>query len=58
MDKIYKVLDLIKNDKRCEVIPPKGDLPSLPNNKLKYPKDVIYFYQNVMELNFFATIAL
>ncbi|MGY5954931.1 SMI1/KNR4 family protein [Kosakonia sp. AX9b] len=54
MDKINKVLDLIKKDKRCEVIPPKGDLPSLPNNKLKYPEDVIYFYQKCNGVKLFC----
>ena len=54
MDKIDKLLDLIKKDKRCEVNPPKGDLPSLPNNKLKCPEDVICFYQKCNGVKLFC----
>ncbi|WP_105264082.1 MULTISPECIES: SMI1/KNR4 family protein [unclassified Escherichia] len=45
MNDIDELLDLIKSDNRCEVIPPDGNLPLLPYDYLKYPDDVIRFYK-------------
>lgn len=53
MNKIDSLLNMISKDSRCKVISPSGTLPSLPNNRLKYPDDVVYFYKKCDGLTLF-----
>lgn len=54
MKELDELFNLISNDNRCEVIPPKGNLPVLPNGGLRYPDDVVYFYQKCNGVNLFC----
>ncbi|ELY7491293.1 SMI1/KNR4 family protein [Cronobacter turicensis] len=53
MNKIDELLDLIRKDKRCEVLPPSGSLLPLSDDTLRYPDDVIYFYQKCNGIKLF-----
>lgn len=44
MEKLVFLLDKINKDERCRCKPPIGKLPLL-KDKLRYPDDVVYFYQ-------------
>ncbi|EQC2552903.1 SMI1/KNR4 family protein [Enterobacter sichuanensis] len=54
MKEIDSLLDLFNKDSRCEVIPPNGDLPTLPASTLKYPDDILYFYRKCNGVRLFC----
>ena len=41
---IKSIIEIIKSDSRCQVLPVSGTLPSLPNADMAYPNDLVEFY--------------
>nr|WP_310132456.1 SMI1/KNR4 family protein [Burkholderia ambifaria] len=44
MRSIKELVEIIRSDSRCQVLPVSGNLPPLPNPDLKYPNDLVEFY--------------
>lgn len=58
MTEIDNLLDMINDDVRCQIIPVFGEMNSLPDDKLIYPEDVVYFYSRCNGVNLFLRIEL
>ncbi|QMJ69440.1 SMI1/KNR4 family protein [Escherichia fergusonii] len=54
MTEIDNLLDMINDDVRCQIIPVFGEMNSLPDDKLIYPEDVVYFYSRCNGVNLFS----
>ncbi|HDR9499368.1 TPA: SMI1/KNR4 family protein [Burkholderia cepacia] len=44
MRSIKEVVEIIRSDGRCQVLPVSGSLPSLPKPDMMYPNDLVEFY--------------
>lgn len=41
---IKEIVEIIRADSRCQVLPASGSLPPLPNLDMAYPNDLVEFY--------------
>ncbi|MBZ5793561.1 SMI1/KNR4 family protein [Burkholderia contaminans] len=44
MRSIKEVVEIIRSDSRCQVLPVSGSLPPLPKPDMMYPNDLVEFY--------------
>ncbi|UEP24371.1 SMI1/KNR4 family protein [Burkholderia ambifaria] len=44
MKSIKEIIEIIRSDSRCQVLPASGDLQPLPGSDLAYPNDLAEFY--------------
>lgn len=41
---VKEIVETIRTDSRCQVLPVSGNLPPLPNHGMAYPNDLVEFY--------------
>ncbi|MBR8275295.1 SMI1/KNR4 family protein [Burkholderia cenocepacia] len=44
MRSIKEIVEIIRSDGRCQVLPASGKLPQLPHADMAYPNDMVEFY--------------